>query len=290
MARRKPPEVSVDIFNFLGVIKNVLGVLMVIIIGLALGAAESGSDGGGGFSSEEMAALAKEAQEQTKKEEAKEKPEATTGPSAGDTGKGGSYMAPHELEKLVEMIAQASIVQGLVATGRSHPKPDKDLAEFEKEYKDLFEEYNSLKQQIKNNPAAQVAAKTVIQLAAGGSGTRPFNACFIECDSRSLLIHPPASMRDEKPSAAMKLRLVVESQKKRILKSQIEATPEFREYIDKLRNEYHVEGIVFMVRPNGVPTYRAAERVAKSQVMRYEALAVPGYGPIDLGVFGQPKK
>ena len=72
MARRKPPEVSVDIFNFLGVIKNVLGVLMVIIIGLALGAAESGSDGGGGFSSEEMAALAKEAQEQTKKEEAKE--------------------------------------------------------------------------------------------------------------------------------------------------------------------------------------------------------------------------
>lgn len=275
MARRKGgSDITVDIFNFLGVVKNLLGVLMVIIIGLAVGASESSGSGPDSGEGEDVAAT----------QEAAETRPAQPTPREVEIPDG--YTAT-EAQDLVDMIAQAIVVQKLVKASADHPDPAKELKVLLDEISILSVKLKQLRDEAKLKdiaPAAPMKYEVASSKAPGNTGASHFHPAYIECTDYALLIHPLPSATETGVIRQQNIVLREGEGLLRIRKADIDG-PRFRRFLETLK-ENGANGVLFLIRPEGVLTFRLAQTISDELKVHSERLAVPGFEPIDLGMFG----
>ena len=117
-------------------------------------------------------------------------------------------------------------------------------------------------------PAPAPRPQPRVELLPSGSG-RDLDPVFVECTASALMFHG-----DEK---AAPVRAV-----------DIPHSDTLAQLLKRVRASVHGT-VIFLVRPDGVATFRTVEAVARSLAVRHGKLPVPGTGRLDLSAFGKGK-
>ncbi len=257
--RRRNDALAVSLFPFLSVLACVIGTLTLLLAALAIGSVTGPS-----LESVEMAERFQALQR--------------------------SMMADSEeldriLEQLSEVEERHRIKESLRArlTGLGLAS-DIDLEELDgivrlsKEQKKLRDQRRSLEREdarqrasiakaeakIEGREAERVGAPIVIDPSGFGREQRPW---LVECTSDHLKLHRPQADWTH-----------------RIPENEILADAEFKRFLLRIR-AIRNGLVIFLIRPDGVPTYDLAARAADRQGVRHAKLPLPGAGRLDLKHF-----
>lgn len=106
----------------------------------------------------------------------------------------------------------------------------------------------------------------MVKVQPGGSGV-DLAPTFVECDAAGVVIHQGG-------------------QRQRIARGKLRTDATFLGLLDRIADTKNGT-VVFLLRSDGVGTYRAASALARAHYCRNGKLPVPGRGPIDLSLFRQ---
>ncbi len=256
MARRKPHEGNiVSLFPFLSILACVIGVLTLLISALALGQMDPQG-------------LARRESYQRIKDQ--------------------MQIDLRGLERLKKLVAEAETIREQIKEAQAELARLKAEAETAAEQDPLFgllaesarlrKEIDQLRQDISNINAqidkteAEIQSRkspskeTRIIVLPSGTG-RNITAFFVECRQTSILLHLGEKFvivrRSEMARNEAFLKLIEE----------VKATPN--------------GSIIFLIRPDAVGTYYAAERIAQENYCRNGKLPLHGFGELDLRFFKQ---
>ncbi|NLX21330.1 MAG: hypothetical protein GXY55_06605 [Phycisphaerae bacterium] len=189
--------------------------------------------------------------------------------------------------RLQELVAKAMFIQNLLAIRTDQPDPARRLEALKAEYQSLSEQSRQL-DELLQGIELPTGAMAEVRPAGGG---RHVTATFIDCTQHALVLHSELArigdvQEDEPPPFLTELEKLVHIHKKsaRVRRDDIPTSQVFRQFLEKTRDRAS-GSVVFLIRPDGVATFRLAEKVAKSMNISFGFLPVPGYGEIDFSSF-----
>ncbi|MEX2213548.1 MAG: hypothetical protein WD768_05445 [Phycisphaeraceae bacterium] len=261
MARRKPRQgATVNLFPFLSILACVIGVLTLLITGLALQAMQdTGDDTPEVQRAQEYLALQKE----------QEKNDVTLKQMHDDIQlrlrQGGRQ---YDLQaKLVELEKQKKALDENQARAAKLNEELKELNEKSRELTEAIKldetQLARKKDELKERKETIEAAPGVI-VRPGGSGV-DLVPTFVECDAKGIVMHDTAEPR-------------------RVLRAAMSTNLDYIALLDRVALD-DKGTVIFLVRPDGVNNYYLGRSIALSRYARNGKLPVPGEGALDLTLF-----
>ncbi len=191
--------------------------------------------------------------------------------------------------RLQELVAKALFIQNLLAIRTDHPNPARRLKELEGEYESLTEQIQQLEDLLKDVELPEGAVAEV-KPAGGGQNV---SATFVDCTQHALVLHTELTrigevQGTEPPAFLTELEKLVHIHKQaaRVRRDDIPTSQVFRQFLEKARDRT-AGSVVFLIRPDGVATFKMAEKVARTMNIQFGFLPVPSYGAIDFSSFRQ---
>ena len=178
-------------------------------------------------------------------------------------------MTVTELEELLKELAQiekelAEQDEVEIVIPEVNPKDRETAADMQQELAQLQEQLAQLEKQLKDR--TDVPTEANVTILPQGSGLT-FVPHFVECTAGEIVMHnlnPP----------------------KRIRTAQVGQDVDFKSLLTKALNGKD-DTIVFLLRDDGLQTYRTVSRICNSQEIRNGKIPVVGKGRIDLSAFAQ---
>lgn len=265
MARRQRIAIPVSLFPFLSILACVIGVLTLMITGLAIGQMRNKGE------NPEEVERAREFLRLKAQAEADEADAAELTRRIDDMQRNRrrETNARQALAKIVEQKGQFEANQRTAAELAAQlQEQEQQAAQLEADAARRKQELAATRKAI-DDQNAKLAADPRVTVQPGGTGV-DLAPTFVECDARGIVIHEGAEHRAI-ARAAMSTSL---------------------DYIGVLdRAAQRPRGtVIFLVRPAGVANYYLARSIARSRYCRNGKLPVPGDGPLDLSVFEEMLK
>ena len=265
MARRKRSDgEGISLFPFLSILACVIGVLTLMIAGLALSQMESDPN---------VAKL--EELEKAKNDDRQEEEEAKIlqaqvdrAESSADDSAGKLAEAQRKLQELMKLVDE-EIKKNQAGNQPAPliPEVDEDahqkrMADLAKEMQELEDEIKRLQEELKLRD--QPPEEAVVSIRPGGSGV-DLKPTFVECTRVGLVLHT-----GDKPT--------------RVRRADVASDKTWLELLDKIAKS-NKGTVVFLIRDDAMGTYYAARNVALEKGARNGKLPVIGHGNLDLSVF-----
>jgi hypothetical protein len=250
--RRKPRKQEVSLFPFLDILACVIGNLILIITTVVLEQVDTKPVA--------EAARLEEVKEETKREQAR----VVELEQQLDALRERSSTAMAALDAVRRKIEEAK-ERKQAAEARVKPPPQAppetpaDLERLEAERARIEEEIKKVEQEIVER---QRPPEQMIAVLPGGAGNGPRRGVFVEAARDGLVIH-----EGDKPW--------------NVPTATIGADPRFKALLDGVKGD--AESIVtFLVRPDGLASLGAGQRVAQAAGVRSGRVPLPGGGALDL--------
>lgn len=271
MARRiQVEEDDVSLFPFLSIIASVIGVLTLMIAAVALGQMSQDDVKEAVERAIEMEKLRDQiAESESLVEKLKLKLDAEKAELLGSASQRQLELVKSraELETLIRQLADAKAEvkakEKVKIVIPEVPESQREtLADLQSQLATVKERLAILDRQVKErNQPPEEAQVTVLP---SGSGLR-YKPNFVECAAGAIVMH-------------------TESPPLRIRTAEIAANAKFVALMEKVANDPQ-HSIIFLVRSDGLSTYRAAKRLCDENGVRNGKLPVVGNGRIDLSRF-----
>ena len=261
MARRNPKEgASVNLFPFLSILACVIGVLTLLITGLALQAMQNtGEDAPDIQRAEEYLALKKE-----------HETDAAALKKLQDDLQVRLRQGGRQFELQAKLVELEKQKKALDENKEKSAKLAEQLKELDARSKELTEaikldesQLARKRDELKETKEKVEAAPGVI-VRPGGTGV-DLEPTFVECDGKGIVLHDTA-------------------EPKRILRAEMSTNLDYIGLLDRVALA-DKGTVIFLVRPNGVSNYYTARSIALSRYARNGKLPVPGEGALDLTMF-----
>lgn len=265
MARRRHSnDDDVSLFPFLSIIACVIGVLTMMIATLSLAQTDTPDVA----LIEEYEQKQKQVQ-QTEKQLQQLKREIAVSDSAALETREEKRRLDMTLVELQELLEELERVEKELAEQQKveivippiDPRARESVADMESEYESLSEQIAQLEKEIAQRKSDSEANVTVLPQ---GSGLN-FKPHFVECAAGAIVLH-----RGQTP--------------KRIRAANVAKDEDFIKLMETVANGKD-DSIVFLVRSDGLGTYRACKRLCDQRELRNGKIPVAGKGRIDLTAF-----
>ncbi len=263
MARRnKGDEETISLFPFLSILICVIGILTMMIAGLALSQVSNTVDKSDAEAVERAAerqerfeAASKEAKAREQELAALRKDVATAEALKKDPAKlaelkrrrAASERDPADVKAAEEILAQVDNLKKKI------PEIDADIRLMEESVQDLTVEIQKRRDPQPDN-----------KIVSGGTG-RDLQPYFVECATNHVVLHAGA--------APVK-----------IARSELAKSAPFKQLVKKVAGQ-EKSTIVFLVRQDGADAFHAARRLAHDEGARSGKLPLVGSGDVDLSFF-----
>lgn len=285
MARRRGEvEEGVSLFPFLSIIACVIGVLTLLISALSL-AQMSGDDVASLEQYERIQRDLKEIREEIERLKSQADEEALRNAQAMDERQRQLAAAQQRLDQLLDRIVElrkllAQLEQDIKDAQGNATKSEQDatgqrdeLAGLKRKLTELESELASQKEQLAQLEKELAERKkppeeSEVSVLPSGSG-KGFDPIFVECAGGAVILH------QEKNLPRIRAAELAENEMFLRLLTEVAASPQKR--------------VIFLLRDNGLGTYRIARTLADEHAAVHGALPVIGQGRLDLGHFKQPK-
>ena len=268
MARRRNAESDdVSLFPFMSILASIIGVLTLLIASMALAQMDNSTV----VMAEQYEKLRKKIAPLEKDIQALEQ---QVSESSGNMGVKQKEIAENR-ERLEELLTQLKEVQ-LKSEELGEPvdmsevdtaAQRQDIEKVQIELKQLQEQVAQLELELEDRKKPPRESAVTILPSGSGKGFEPI---FVECASGSVVLHstdPP----------------------QRIRQADLAADPQFEDFCKQTLASENLT-IVFLVRDEGLATYRSARSLANSRDARHGKLPVVGDGRIDLSYFREKKQ
>ncbi len=269
--RRAKTGIAVELFPFLSILACVIGVLTLMISGLALGQMDTPD-----LEKIERAEMFKKLQVKIDKD-GKRKEELADLLAKAEQIRRELEAAKRELERLekdaLDLDAKKKRDEQLnIKLLAEADRLLEKIKELEPQLKELLAQIDKLKKELAKRKVKPKAAAVIIR--PSGTGKNIKSAAFIECTANDVVIF------DNKGK-----------QKVRYPRSGLRENLEFIDYLDLVALSKGAR-VVFLVRQDAYYTWRDAHNVAESRNCYNAPLPVIGQGAIDLSMFtaGAQKK
>ncbi len=260
MARRRKDKLSVSLFPFLSVLACVIGTLTLMITALALGQMDT----------DEMASAVRlnSIQRQIKALELLIEQHKDKLANADDTQKrlAETKIELRRLELQKELLIKQNEkdpskpeVEIPVVDEEAHKKRMEQLAETLKQHQDQLKQ---LQAELERRGKPPEEAEVSIQPSGSGVDLDP---TFVECSAAAVVIY------EEEPP-------------RRVARAVLAKDEGFLAILDRVAKQPKAT-VIFLVRDDGLSTYRLASSIARSHYARNGKLPVIGHGKIDLSMF-----
>lgn len=260
-------EDDVSLFPFLSILACIIGVLTLMILGLALGQMDTGAVA----QAEEFARVKK--QLEPTREEVAELRETV------EQRKAQSTRGQRELQEALARLRELELAVGKLIEANNKPVEvetpqldaagrKKQLAELQAHLKESRERIEQLLAELKKRKAPPEAAE--VQIRPSGSGGSDLAPTFVECNAQGLVIYGG----DDKPY--------------RVPTAAIKTDKKFLEHLKRVKANPKAS-VIFLVRSDAIGVYHAARAWARSNYARNGKLPVIGKGKIDLSLFREKK-
>lgn len=260
MGRRRKEVAGISLFPFLSILCCVIGVLTLMIAAVALGQIDSNKD--------EKIEIALQYQDLTKKNEQTWEKVKNLNELAAEAAaiREKLEQARQELKRLKNEEQQfkskkktADKLEVKLLADSSAAR--KRIEKLSPELKDLQEEIAKLKVEVVQRKKDNLA-KVLIKPGGSGVGLLP---AFVECTKNDVVIHG-------------------KEEKTRIRRGDLSKSKKFHDLLLKVKSIPNAI-VVFLIRDDGVDTYRTARNIARVEYVNNGKLAVIGQGEIDLSFF-----
>jgi len=267
MARRRRAEPDdVSLFPFMSVLASIIGVLTLLIASMALAQMDNSTV----VRAEQYEKLRKKLDERTEEIKALQQQVSSRTDHAGEKQK---EIASHyeQLEKLQHELDQAhreneQRVEVADISQSDYVAQQEDVEKVQLELKRLQEQVAQLENELEDRKKPPKESAVTILPSGSGKGFEPV---FVECAASSVVLHslePPLRIRQNDMAAD-------------------EVLAELFDQISSSENQT----MVFLVRNEGLATYRSARKLAIERTVRHGKLPVVGAGRIDLSYFRKKK-
>jgi hypothetical protein len=274
MARRKRGEDDdVSLFPFLSIIACVIGVLTLLISALAMAQMGSNEDVASFEQFQRILRQVKELEEEIKRLEIELSDEAKKKAEAMSEKQRELAAAQQQLKDLLQKIEE-------LRQKGAQPKEVVDVPEVEgvvpqQAINEMREELKGIKERIAQlqkdlNEREKPPEQAEVSVVPGGSGLG-FEPVFVECAGQSVVIH--TGHGGDEPE-----HLPVGG---------LEGNESFLKLLDHVAASPK-RTLVFLIRDNGLGTYRKARDLADWAEVRNGRLPVIGKGRLDLSYFNKP--
>jgi hypothetical protein len=266
MPRRQSTDDDISLFPFLSIIASVIGVLTMMIATIALSQTDT----------PDVALIEKHEQikqqlDRADEELEKAKREISVSHAAAlqlrekkqllDITLQELEMLLKELEKVEKELAEQQKVKVIIP--QIDPKMRETLADMQAQQQQLVEAIAQLEKELSDR---QDRAEARVTILPQGSG-RSYQPFFVECAADSLVLHHLP-------------------EPKRIRTAEIVKDPDFIKLLEVVANSKD-GSIIFLIRNDGLATYRTAKKICDDRELRSGKIPVVGKGRIDLSVFAQ---
>jgi hypothetical protein len=256
-------EDDVSLFPFLSILACIIGVLTLMILGLALGQMDTGA-----VAQAEEFARVKKRLEPTREEVAKLRETVERRAAQSTQGQRELQEARQRLRAL-EMQVGELLEANKKPVEIEMPQLDdaarkKQLAALKDDLEKARERVEELLAELKKRKAPPEAAR--VQIRPSGSGGSDLVPTFVECNAQGLVIYE----EDDKPY--------------RVPTAAIRTDEKFLEHLQRVKDNPKAS-IIFLVRSDAIGVYHAARAVARKNYVRNGKLPVIGKGEIDLSLF-----
>lgn len=271
MARRPiPDEDDVSLFPFLSIVASIIGVLTLMIASVTLGQMNQGDAKDVVANAQEMERIRKElaeSEEAVREMSLKlDKDQARLLASAGQ-----------RQEELVKSRSELeTLLKDLAATQKKIEEQKKikivipELPEGQREtVADMQAQLSTMKERLAVltkdlNARKSPGEEAEVSILPSGSGLN-FKPSFVECQKEAIVLHT-----EEVPLV--------------IRRAELAANAKFIALLEKVVNGRN-ETIIFLIRSDGLETYRAAKALCDANEVRNGKLPVVGQGRLDLSHF-----
>ena len=268
MARRHTAEDDVSLFPFLSIIACVIGVLTMMIATLSLAQTDTPDVAMVEKYEEKKKQLA-----QTEKRLEQVKREIAVSDSASLELREQKKLLDMTISELQELLAELERVEKELAEQQKvkivipplDPKSRESVAQLQTESDALQEQIAQLEKELEQRKSDSQANVTVLPQGSGAN----FQPHFVECSAGALVMHHLP-------------------QPKRIRAADMVKDKDFLALLEKVVNGKD-DTVVFLVRSDGLATYRAAKRQCDQTEVRNGKIPVVGQGRIDLSAFQRRK-
>ena len=263
--RPRTNDDEISLFPFLSIIACVIGVLTMMIATLALAQTDTPD-----VAQIENFEQDKKALDRTKtrieqiKLEISESLKLREQQKQNNTNKAEIAKMLNELESIEKELAEQKKVQ--IVIPKVDPKSRETASDMQAQYTRLEEEIAQLEQDLKERKDKSEANVTVLPQ---GSGLN-FEPHFVECAADSFVLH-------------------TQTPPKRIRAANAAKAKEFIDLMELAANGKN-DSIVFLVRSDGLTTFRTLKSLCDQRSIRNGKLPVVGQGRIDLSAFTDKKK
>ncbi|MCA9248054.1 MAG: hypothetical protein KDA42_13090 [Planctomycetales bacterium] len=271
MARIQPDaEDDVSLFPFLSIIACVIGVLTLMISTLAL----AQMDNPAVANAEQYEDVKKQldaARQQAEALQQQIEKEQAQSASAANQQQQEMQQTREELDRLIEQLEkmrqQQAEEQKIEIVIPTLPAAQREtIDDMKSQLADLQERLAQLDKAIKERNLPPEESEVSILPSGSGIDFEPY---FIECAAGAIVLHT-----SDKPT--------------RIRAAEMAADKEFVALLETVANRPKAT-LLFLVRSDGLGTYRAAKKLADDNEVRNGKLPVVGKGRIDLGFFQKNK-
>jgi parvulin-like peptidyl-prolyl isomerase len=285
MARRRgDEEEGVSLFPFLSIIACTIGVLTLLISALSL-AQMSGEDVASLEHYERIQRQLKEIQEEIERLKSQADEEALQNARVMDERQRQLAAAQQRLDQLIKQIIElrqllaqleqeikdaqgnaARLEQGAAGKRDELAGLKRKLTELEAELKSQKEQLAQLEKELAQRKKPPEESEVSVLPSGSGKG---FDPVFVECSGGSVILH------QEKNLPRIRAAELAENELFLKLLTEVAASPKKR--------------VIFLIRDNGLGTYRTARTLADEHAAVHGALPVIGQGRLDLSHFKQPQ-
>jgi uncharacterized protein YlxW (UPF0749 family) len=256
--RRKSSDDIVSLFPFLSILACVIGTLTMIVTALALSQVEapSAKDVAEAAAAEARLKQFRELQQQL-------------APLDAEINRLRKALAEAEAQRKKLAADEAGLRKARDQQRQQKDQANKKLAEIEdlqKRIAELQASIASVEQQIFTLQAelkkrADVPKEAAVRLQPTGSG-RSLKPLFVECTGSGIVLHDG-------------------SEPKRISNADLNAgSSAYNSAMDKVKSQSGAT-LIFLIRADGVGSYRTASKLASERDVRHGKLPVPGQGVLD---------
>ena len=267
MARRRRTEPDdVSLFPFMSVLASIIGVLTLLIASMALAQMDNSTV----VRAEQYEKLRKKLDTRTQEIETLQKQISSISGKAGEKQKEiANYR--EQLEKLQNQLDEIrrknnQPVEVADISQSDYLAQQEDVEKVQVELKRLQQHVAQLENELEDRKKPPKESAVTILPSGSGKGLEPI---FVECAAGSIVLHsiePPL----------------------RIRRNDMAADPVFAKLLKQVSSSEN-QTMVFLVRSEGLATYRGARKLAVERAARHGKLPVVGAGRIDLSYFRKKK-
>lgn len=270
MARRPPPEEDdVSLFPFLSIVASIIGVLTLMIASVTLGQMNQGN-------AKEVVANAQEMQRIRKELTASEGAVRELSLKLGADEARLLRESGQRRDELVKSRAELeTLLRELAATRQKDEEQRKvrivipEIPEGEREtIAEMQAQLGSIRERLavltKDLGVRKATVEADVSVLPSGSGLN-IRPSFIECQKEAIVLH-------------------TEAEPLLIRTADVVANPMFVALLEKVANGRN-DAVIFLVRSDGLATYRTVRGICDSHEVRSGKLPVVGHGRLDLSHF-----